>query len=66
MQYWAGLIAAGQPCSVVNAKHTWSNERLDPIITQYYQQYLLRQANAQGLAYARGARFGNATKTRTT
>ena len=30
-----------------------SNERLDPIITQYYQQYLLRQANAQGLAYWR-------------
>ncbi len=53
LQYWSGLIAAGQPYSVVAQGIFESNERLDPIITQYYQQYLLRQADASGLAYWR-------------
>jgi hypothetical protein len=43
----------GQPYSIIAQGIFESNERLDPIISQYYRQFLLREPDAQGLAYWR-------------
>ena len=51
--YWTNLVNSGQPYSIVAQGIFESNERLDPIIQQYFQQFLLRPADAQGLAYWR-------------
>ena len=53
LTYWTNLVQQGQPYSVVAQGIFESNERLDPIIEQYLQQFLLRPADAQGLAYWR-------------
>jgi hypothetical protein len=53
LTYWTNLVQNGQPYSVVAQGIFESNERLDPIIQQYFQEFLLRPADAQGLAYWR-------------
>ncbi|HVX62870.1 MAG TPA: Ig-like domain-containing protein, partial [Pirellulales bacterium] len=53
LQYWVSKLQAGSSLAVVAQGIIESDERLNPIITNYYQQFLLRSPDAQGLAYWR-------------
>jgi len=53
LQFWSGLLLRGQPVSVIAEGIFESDERLDPTIGQYYQQYLLRPVEPAGLAFWR-------------
>ncbi|HVX64012.1 MAG TPA: Ig-like domain-containing protein [Pirellulales bacterium] len=53
LQYWTNLIQNGSSLAVVAQGIIESDERLNPIITNYYSQFLLRTPDASGLAYWR-------------
>lgn len=53
LEYWTGRIMAGGKYSDIAQGIFESDERLNPIIAQYYQDYLLRTPDASGLAYWR-------------
>jgi hypothetical protein len=51
LEYWTNLIKQGNPYSIVTPGIFNSDERLNPIVTKYYQQFLLRNPDPQGLAF---------------
>ncbi|HVX64224.1 MAG TPA: DUF4214 domain-containing protein, partial [Pirellulales bacterium] len=53
LMYWTGRLQKGDSAGVIAQGIFESNERLDPIIVQYYQDYLLRTADAAGVAFWR-------------
>ncbi|MGH7194017.1 MAG: DUF4214 domain-containing protein, partial [Candidatus Saccharimonadales bacterium] len=53
LQFWTTQIEQGKPYSIIAQGIFESDERLNPIITNYYQQFLFRAHDAEGLAYWR-------------
>ncbi|MDZ4780852.1 MAG: DUF4214 domain-containing protein, partial [Planctomycetia bacterium] len=53
LDYWVARINAGESYGTVASGIFESAERLDPIIRQYYRDYLLREAEQAGVNYYR-------------
>ncbi|MEX0613689.1 MAG: DUF4214 domain-containing protein [Pirellulales bacterium] len=53
LDYWTARLVAGEPMSVIAEGIFESDERLQPIISRYYQDYLFRPADPQGLTFWR-------------
>lgn len=53
LQYWVDRINAGESYGTVASGIFESAERLDPIIRQYYRDYLLREAEPAGVEFYR-------------
>jgi hypothetical protein len=53
LEYWTGQIVAGGKYSDIAQGIFESDERLNPIISQYYRDYLLREPEAEGVAFWR-------------
>jgi hypothetical protein len=51
LEYWTGLLGQGQPLDLVAQNIFNSAERLDPLVTRFYETYLLRGPDSQGLAH---------------
>ncbi|HET6880777.1 MAG TPA: DUF4214 domain-containing protein, partial [Pirellulales bacterium] len=51
LQYWTSLLDQGQPLDVVATGIFNSTERLNPLVTQFYEQYLGRGTDPGGLAW---------------
>jgi hypothetical protein len=51
LTYWTGLLDQGQPPDVVAKGIFNSSERLNPLVTGFYEKFLLRGTDPGGLAY---------------